>query len=174
MEDGRKRFPRIVVFDVPEDNSSDVLVKRLHQVTGQGVTEEEFRETCLIKLEHKHKHRQRPSRNIMLVIQPKTRKALEDIKRKKISWLSCKIADCNWPMQCWKCLGFGHGARLCQAKVRCLHCGEEGHVKLSCKNGQKKERCANCRGGHGSRDKVRPAFKAATAERERTVILHDN
>ena len=46
--------------------------------------------------------------------------------------------------QCWNCQNFGHLAKTCKSKTKCLICGESHHHK-GCPNREKKQpKCANC------------------------------
>ena len=50
--------------------------------------------------------------------------------------------------QCWNCQSFGHSAKTCRSKTKCLICGE-GHHHKGCPNKEKKQpKCANCKGPH--------------------------
>ncbi|XP_048237115.1 uncharacterized protein LOC125372118 [Haliotis rufescens] len=58
------------------------------------------------------------------------------------------------PLWCFKCQHFGHGAKSCTAKTRCLRCGGP-HDGTDCTNVLK---CANCSGEHLSSSKSCPIF----------------
>ena len=61
--------------------------------------------------------------------------------------------------QCYNCQNFGHSAKNCQAKTKCVICGE-GHSHKGCPNKEKKQpKCANCRGPHVANYKGCPAYK---------------
>ena len=61
--------------------------------------------------------------------------------------------------QCYNCQHFGHSAKNCQAKTKCVICGE-GHSHKGCPNREKKQpKCANCKGPHVANYKGRPAYK---------------
>ena len=46
--------------------------------------------------------------------------------------------------QCWNCQNFGHSAKTCKSKTKCLICGES-HYHKGCPNREKKQpKCANC------------------------------
>ena len=61
--------------------------------------------------------------------------------------------------QCYNCQHFGHSAKNCQAKTKCVICGE-GHSHKGCPNREKKQpKCANCKGPHVANYKGCPAYK---------------
>ena len=61
--------------------------------------------------------------------------------------------------QCWNCQSFGHSAKTCRSKTKCVICGESHHHK-GCPNREKKQpKCANCKGPHVASYKGCPAYK---------------
>ena len=61
--------------------------------------------------------------------------------------------------QCHNCQHFGHSAKNCQAKTKCVIC-REGHSHKGCPNKEKKQpKCANCKGPHVANYKGCPAYK---------------
>ena len=61
--------------------------------------------------------------------------------------------------QCYNCQHFGHSAKNCHAKTKCVICGE-GHSHKGCPNKEKKQpKCANCKGPHVANYKGCPAYK---------------
>ena len=61
--------------------------------------------------------------------------------------------------QCYNCQHFGHSAKNCQAKHKCVICGE-GHSHKGCPNKEKQQpKCANCKGPHVANYKGCPAYK---------------
>ena len=61
--------------------------------------------------------------------------------------------------QCYNCQNFGHTAQKCNAKIKCVICGE-GHSHKGCPNREKQQpKCANCKGPHVANYKGCPAYK---------------
>ena len=61
--------------------------------------------------------------------------------------------------QCYNCQCFGHTAKTCRSKTKCLICGEDHHHK-GCPNKETKQaKCANCKGPHVASYKGCPAYK---------------
>ena len=62
-------------------------------------------------------------------------------------------------MQCFNCQSFGHSAKNCRSKQKCLICGES-HTHKGCPNTEaRKPKCANCKGPHVASYKGCPAYK---------------
>ena len=61
--------------------------------------------------------------------------------------------------QCYNCQCFGHTAKTCRSKTKCLIFGEDHHHK-GCPNKETKQaKCANCKGPHVASYKGCPAYK---------------
>ena len=62
-------------------------------------------------------------------------------------------------MQCFNCQSFGHSAKNCGSKQKCLICGESYSYK-GCPNKEaRKPKCANCKGPHVASYKGCHAYK---------------
>ena len=79
-----------------------------------------------------------------------------------ITGIIYKVEEFRSPVsvqQCWNCQSFGHSAKTCRSKTKCLICGESHHHK-GCPNREKKQpKCANCKGSHVASYKGCPAYK---------------
>ena len=61
--------------------------------------------------------------------------------------------------QCFNCQSFGHSAKNCRSKQKCLICGES-HSHKGCPNKEaKKAKCANCLGPHVASYRGCPEYK---------------
>ena len=61
--------------------------------------------------------------------------------------------------QCFNCQSFGHSAKNCRSKQKCLICGES-HSHEGCPNREaKKAKCANCSGPHVASYRGCPEYK---------------
>ena len=73
-----------------------------------------------------------------------------------------KVEDFRQPVsvtQCFNCQSFGHSAKNCRSKQKCLICGES-HSHHGCPNKEaRKPKCANCSGPHVASYKGCPGYK---------------
>ena len=84
-------------------------------------------------------------------------------------------------LQCCNCQNFGHSAKLCGSKTKCLICVESHHHK-GCPNKEKKRpKCANCEGPRVASYKGCPAYKKQAfrqhvmdSQKSYASILHQN
>ena len=70
------------------------------------------------------------------------------------------------PLQCFRCQRLGHTAQGCNARIRCLVCGED-HLKEVCS--AREEKCANCGGRHKANSKYCIMIKQAY-ESQRVMV----
>ena len=64
--------------------------------------------------------------------------------------------------QCFNCQSFGHSAKNCRSKQKCLICSES-HFHKGCHNKEaRKHKCANCKGPHVASYKGCPEYKKQT------------
>ena len=64
-------------------------------------------------------------------------------------------------VQCYNCQCFGHLAKTCTSKQKCLICGENHSHKGCPSRESRKPRCANCNGPHATSYKGCPEYKKA-------------
>lgn len=57
------------------------------------------------------------------------------------------------PVQCLRCLRFGHTRKFCRSKERCSHCGEFNHSLDTCMNLTSPPKCFNCKLDHVASDR---------------------
>ena len=75
-----------------------------------------------------------------------------------------KVEEFRQPIsvsQCLNCQNFGHSAKNCRSKIKCLICGE-GHSHKGCPNREEKKntpKCANCKGPHVASYKECPEYE---------------
>ena len=62
-------------------------------------------------------------------------------------------------MQCYNCQCFGHSAKTCRSKQKCLICGENHSHKGCSSRGLRKPTCANCKEPHVASYKGCPEYK---------------
>ena len=73
-----------------------------------------------------------------------------------------KVEEFRQPVsvtQCFNCQSFGHSAKNCRSKQKCLICGES-HSHKACPNKEAmKPKCTNCKGPHVASYKWCPEYK---------------
>lgn len=99
-------------------------------------------------------------------------KKMLEVGRIKIGWSSCHIREKAKAMiKCFRCLEFGHMAKMCKSEDRsklCRKCGIEGHVAKDCKN---EPSCMFCKSSDSKDDKhvagsaKCPVFRKALSKR---------
>ena len=62
-------------------------------------------------------------------------------------------------MQCYNCQCFGHSAKTCRSKQKCLICGQNHSHKECPSRESRKPTCANCSGPHVASYKGSPEYK---------------
>jgi len=78
----------------------------------------------------------------------------------------------NNPLQCIKCLGFGHRANTCTLETTCKKCAEKGHNSKDCPNpSTNPKKCSNCKGDHSATFAACPSFQKAKHQAEGSNIL---
>ena len=72
----------------------------------------------------------------------------------KIGYRRCKVYEPN-PRQCFKCFGFGHGAKTCRKTAVCSKCSSKEHSFRDC---SEPLCCPNCSESHNALEKTCPAY----------------
>jgi hypothetical protein len=87
----------------------------------------------------------------------------------KDGWTNYRVkawtVDQSKPLQCYKCLKFGHHQSRCKETEQvCLKCGEN-HSYKDCEIGQDKLKCSNCKGNHAAVSKCCEEAKKASIKK---------
>jgi len=78
----------------------------------------------------------------------------------------------NNPLQCTKCLGFGHRATSCPSELTCKKCAAKGHSAKDCtKPEETAPKCANCSGEHPATYSACPALQQAKRNAEGANLI---
>lgn len=157
VEEQRKLLPWVIIIGVPEEIGKEELGKRIEETIGR--TKEELEGQLRVRV---WRDARSGKRNVILEVNPETRRDLLRVGRIRVGWVSCRIEDYTSVQQCAKCFGFGHRAIVCRGPVCCLVCGKSGHFSSTCNEREEDRACVNCGGkDHGSRSKECPVYKAA-------------
>ena len=71
-------------------------------------------------------------------------------------------------MQCFKCQKFGHSARDCTDKIRCLRWSQDHSVE-ECRVAKENAKCSNCGGAHATVYRGCPAYQHKLAEASKKI-----
>jgi hypothetical protein len=77
------------------------------------------------------------------------------------------------PLQCYKCLKFGHNQTKCTSSQKCLLCaGEHSFKECQFKDEKSKDnlKCINCNGRHAACSKECPNNKAASEAKQQDIL----
>ena len=80
----------------------------------------------------------------------------------RVTGIVYKVEEFRAPisiMQCYNCQCFGHAAKTCRSKQKCLICGENHSHKGCPSRESRKPTCANCHGPHVASYKGCPEYK---------------
>lgn len=132
-----KLNPRLMIRDIPSSVDGPQLVKDLIRQNLDGVADD------VVRLVYWSPAKGNRASSAVIDVPPDVRNRLLNQGRVYLGCFSCRIADHLRILQCFKCLGFGHIAKSCQAVGdTCGHCGD-GHESRACpKTGTLK--CRNC------------------------------
>lgn len=79
--------------------------------------------------------------NMVIETDGETFKKIMTEKKLLTPWKTCKVVDNVYILRCFKCYGFNHTSKDCNAPVACARCGLD-HIKDECKSSD--EKCVNC------------------------------
>jgi len=128
--------PRLIVFNVPEDITSENAAQAIVvQNSELSLKENEINPKFMFEDRKKHK-------NLVIEVNSEIRKILVD-RKLKISWHVCYISDYVSVTRCYKCSKYNHRAQECVWEVVCPHCAQS-HKMHECKAGKENHRCVKC------------------------------
>jgi hypothetical protein len=128
--------PRIIVFNVPEDISSENAAQGLAAQNSElNIKENKMKPKFAFEDRKKHK-------NLVIEVNSETRKRLVD-RKLKIDWHVCNTSDYFSITRCYKCSKYNHRAQECFGEVACPHCAQN-HKMQDCKASKENYRCVNC------------------------------
>jgi hypothetical protein len=117
--------PRIIVFNVPEDITSENAAQAIVlQNSELNLNEDEIKPKFVFEDRIKHK-------NLVIEVNSEIRKCLVD-RKLKIGWHVCNSSDYSSVTRCYKCSKYNHRAQECFGDVVCPHCAQS-HTVHECK-----------------------------------------
>jgi hypothetical protein len=129
------RKPRIIIYNVPEDITPEILSTTIRTQNPELKIEEDN-----ITPKFRYKNR-RGKHNIVMEVSPQARQQLLQTKL-KLGWEICNTADYIKPTRCFKCKRFNHKHYECSGKESCPHC--TGNHKMRCTVPTNEQKCINC------------------------------
>lgn len=133
-----KLNPRLLVKDIPSDVNKEQFVQCLIRQNCNGNDNDK------IKVIYWFPMNVNRNNSAIIEVTPTIRRALLNQGRVYIDWASCRVSDHIRVTQCYKCLQFGHTAKVCNSDIDiCGHCSG-AHESRSCKSKKGVLKCHNC------------------------------
>ncbi|KAL0279144.1 UNVERIFIED_CONTAM: hypothetical protein PYX00_000758 [Menopon gallinae] len=132
----RSRVKKIIIKDLDDSTDQEDILKALTETAKRPRTD--FKVNNI--------HRTPGGAASVLVTLPEDI-GTEIVNRKniKIGWTYCRVSEKMESAFCSRCQNFGHNRYDCKSApargIRCLKCGETGHIARNCSGNQK---CFNC------------------------------
>ena len=130
------RKPRIIIYNVPEDITTEILGTTIRTQNPELQIEEDN-----ITPKFRYKNR-RGKHNIVMAVSPQARKQILQTKL-KLEWEICSTADYIVPTRCYKCNRYNHKHYECRGKEACPHCNGN-HKMKDCTVAASEMKCINC------------------------------
>ena len=142
MSPRKKIGPKVIVFDVENEITSEEFMRELNErnLKRVSVSEREFRQPARVVTRTSKKGVN--VGNVFLELSGDKHENLLNDGRVYVKWRSCKVRHFVNVLRCHPCFAFGHMIRDCSVKEQlCERCGESGHLRDKCKNACV---CRNC------------------------------
>ncbi|CAG9138629.1 unnamed protein product [Plutella xylostella] len=159
------RRPLVRLIGVSKD-LSDARVLEALRAQNKNLTDGLEHEELEMRVVRRTRGRTSIMHNIIVELGPKIWQRLCD-QRVRVGYQVVNVVDQSPVVQCFKCMGYGHTARICRAEERCGHCGG-AHETRSCPPASKSAppSCCHCKGNAGG-DAAHPAYWDICPERQR-------
>ncbi|CAK1546359.1 unnamed protein product [Leptosia nina] len=147
VEEASNKDPQIILKDVLSVHTDEELVAALktqNKDLMKGMKKEDGER---IRVRYRRKTRNPHTNHVVLLVPPKMWQNITETGRVHIDLQRVVAMDQTPLIQCSRCLGYGHGRRLCKEEQdTCSHCGGP-HKKEACPENQSgtKPSCINCR-----------------------------
>jgi hypothetical protein len=130
------RQPRIIIYNVPEDITPEILDTTIRTQNPELQIEEH---NITPKFRYKNK---RGRHNIVAEVSPQARNQLLQTKL-KLGWEICNTADYIIPTRCFRCNRYNHKHYECKGTEMCPHC-TGSHKMKDCTVTISEHKCINC------------------------------
>ena len=109
------RKPNIIIYDVPEDISTDNLAATI-------LTQNPELKLTMDSIRPKYSFKNKKQiKNIIAEVEPETWQIL-GLRKVKLGWQLCKVADYVRVISCFSCSKYGHQAQEFKGKESCPRC----------------------------------------------------
>jgi len=135
-----KTNPRIIVYGIPAGMSTDEITR---EIFAQNLQDLKITADALKVVYVYPTKNDRHTTSCVLEVSPEVRNLFLSRKRIYLRYNACNFADHVRVLQCYRCLTFGHLAKVCKTAPSCGHCGET-HETKNCTKRDMPPRCGNC------------------------------
>ena len=156
----KKKNPMIILYGVEEDINSEGIEKAITLQNKSVFKEGE------IKFRFNKKSGKENHKNVVLEVNPEIWGKVKKLQKLYLGYQAVRMKEFHPFVQCFKCLGFGHTTKHCEAKGdTCSHCAETHQLK-NCKKRQNKEsmKCYNCESANNKYGRNQDTNHSATSE----------
>lgn len=147
LQEANNRNPLVLLRNVFKYISEEALLEAIIKQNKEMVEGLGAEETAQTKIKYRRTARNSLQDNVVLEVHPKLWAKLVASRRLYVDIQRVAVEDRSPLIQCTKCLGYGHGRRMCSdQKDCCSHCGQE-HLKMKCPElaEGKAAVCINCK-----------------------------
>nr|XP_034195367.1 uncharacterized protein LOC117611536 [Osmia lignaria] len=141
----KKINPSIIIYDVEKEYKADELKEDLI-FKNLEVRDDEYAEKLKRSIDFRHCFKTKNESRVNWIVQlpAKEYSALMLSRKVYMFWRIYKLKEYLNVMRCYKCQGYGHIAKFCQAKQQCCeNCGNTEHERKDCPR-KDKPQCINC------------------------------
>lgn len=143
----KKNWPKIQIFDVPENTTKEEIISILNkQDLPETVPEDYIKLAFKSRIPGRSNDTQGDSTSWILEIHPAARAHLVQAGKIYGDWRTHNIRDFIQVTRCYNCQRYGHIAKHCTGQKQCGYCAATDHESKACPNIKKTEnhKCANC------------------------------
>jgi hypothetical protein len=137
-----KVWPKLQIFDVPKNTTSDELIKEIYKQEGiPNSVPEKF-----VKNAFKVGQTRNDTNTWVIEIHPAARAHFMKTAKIYIQWKSLNIKDYIRVTRCYNCQKYGHVSKHCKSEKQCGFCASTAHESKDCseRENSSKHKCANC------------------------------
>ncbi|CAH2227951.1 jg24594 [Pararge aegeria aegeria] len=131
IDPAKNKDPLVIIKNVLAYNTDeDILasIKSQNKEALKDIADNEYRAVIKYRRTARNSH----ETHIVMQVSPKLWQRLTTMGRIHIDLQRCLVADQSPLVQCTRCLGFGHGKKLCKESVdMCSHCAGP-HLRAQC------------------------------------------